>query len=301
MTGFLEALGKKAAERWLAVLVLPGALWVATAWVAVRLGHRDALRPRVAGDRVTEWAKDAHSTGLVVAVLAAALLGSAAAGLAASGVGWIVRRAWMARGRRPPARWAVARRRRRWHRAAGRVDALVAEAVQAAGSAEEVAAGPEIADALARRDAIALETPGRPTWIGDRWRAAFIRVRRAYGLDLTIVWPRLWTVLPEQLRTDITTAQLACTSAATLTGWALLYGALAVLWWPAFPIGVTLLGTAVARARMATAALCELVETAADLYGPRLAEQLGSPASGPLTTALGDEISARLRKDPPIA
>ncbi|MEV0382629.1 hypothetical protein [Nonomuraea sp. NPDC050643] len=52
------------------------------------------------------------------------------------------------------------------------------------------------------------------------------------------------------------------------------------------------------RASTATATVCELVETAADLYGTLLAEHLGIPASGPLTTVLGDEISARLRKDP---
>lgn len=143
--------------------------------------------------------------------------------------------------------------------------------------------------------------PDHPTWIGDRWRAGEIRVRRAYGLDLTAVWPRLWTVLPEQLRTDITTAQLACTSAATLTGWACLYGVLVVLWWPALLIGMTLLGTALVRARMATATLCELVETAADLYTPQLAEQLGITVFGRITTIIGDGISVQLRKDPPIA
>ncbi|MGP3962749.1 hypothetical protein ACTWPT_42830 [Nonomuraea sp. 3N208] len=301
MTGFLDALGQKAAEQWLRLIVLPGVLWLATALVAVRLGHRDALRFGPAVDWVTRWAAGPHGTSLVVAVLAATLIGSAAAGLAATGIGGLVRRFWLARGSRSPARWAVAWRRWRWERAARRADALVAQAIQAAGAAEEVVAGPEIADALARRDAIALEAPARPSWIGDRWRASIVRVRRAYGLDLTVVWPRLWTVLPEQLRADIATAQAACASAATLTGWAVLYGALCVLWWPALLIGAVLLGTGVVRARTATATLCELVETAADLYGTVLAEHLGTPASGPLTAVLGNEISARLRKDPPPA
>ena len=125
-----------------------------------------------------------------------------------------------------------------------------------------------------------------------------MRVHRAYGLDLTVVWPRLWTVLPDHLRTDISTAQLAYTSASTLTGWAVLYGALGALWWPALPIGVVLAGVGVLRARTASATVSDLVETAADLYSPTLAEQLRSPASGPFIAALGHEISDRLRKDP---
>ncbi|HVV18671.1 MAG TPA: hypothetical protein VHF06_04500 [Pseudonocardiaceae bacterium] len=300
MTGFLEALGKKAAEQWLALLVLPGALWLAAALVAARLGQHNALRPQVLGDWVTQWAKGTHSTGVVVVGLAGTAVGSAAVGLAATGIGGLVRRSWLARGRRLPFRWLVAWRRWRWWRATRRVDELVVQAIQAAGTAEEVVTGPEIADALARRDAVALEVPDRPTWIGDRWRAGTVRIRRAYGLDMTVAWPRLWTVLPEQLRTDIATAQLAYTSAAALTGWAVLYGVLGVLWWPALVIGILTLGAGVVRARTATATLCDLVETAADLYGTTLADQLGTPTAVPLSTDLGDEISARLRKDPPI-
>lgn len=276
--------GSEGGHAELTLLVLPGVLWLATAVVATRLGHRDALHAGAVVDWITQWSRGPHTSGLLLAVLAGALLGSAAAGLVATGVGWLLRRCWLTPGRRPPARWLVQGRRRPWQRASRWVDALVA--------------GPAIAEALARRDAIALEIPERPTWIGDRWRAGVVRVRRAYGLDLTIVWPRLWTVLPEHLRTDISAAQLAYTATSTLTGWALLYGALGALWWPALLIGVALTGVGVLRARTAGATVCERVETAADLYGPALAEQLRIPASGPLTTALGQEISDRLRKDP---
>ncbi|WP_433723744.1 hypothetical protein ACQP2Y_01170 [Actinoplanes sp. CA-051413] len=299
MTGFLEALGKKAAERWLVLLVLPGVLWLATALVAVHLGHRNALHPGVVVDWISRWTKVPHPSGLLVAILTGTLVGSAAAGLVATGVGWVLRRAWLTSGRRRPARWLVEWRRARWRRESGRVEVLVAEAIGAAGASSEVVTGPAIAEALARRDAIALEVPDRPTWVGDRWRAATVRVRRAYGLDLTVVWPRLWTVLPEQLRTDIAAAQLAYTSAAALTGWAVLYAALGVTWWPALLIGVVVAGAGVFRARTATATVCDLVETAADLYGPALAEQLRMTVSGALTTDIGDEISVRLRKDPP--
>jgi hypothetical protein len=301
VTGFLDALGKKAAEQWLSLLVLPGMLWLSTAFVATRLGHRDALRFPVVGEWITRWAKETHTSGLVVAIVAGLLIGSAAAGLAATGMGAAARRLWLVRGRRPPSRWLVVWRRWRWQRSNRRVDAAVVDAVRAAGAAEEIVTGPEVADALARRDAISLEFPGRPTWIGDRWRSGTLRVQRAYGLDMTVVWPRLWTVAPEHLRTDIAAAQSAYVSAANLTGWAVLYGALGILWWPALLMSAALFGTGLVRARTATTTLCDLVETAADLYGATLADQLGKPVSGTFTTAIGDEISAHLRKDPPRA
>src|SRR5690349_154801 len=142
VTGFLEALGKKAAERWLVLLVLPGVLWLATALVAVHLGHRNALHPGVVVDWISRWTKVPHPSGLLVAILAGTLVGSAAAGLVATGVGWVLRRAWLTSGRRRPARWLVEWRRARWRRESRRVEVLVAEAIAAAGTASEVVTGP---------------------------------------------------------------------------------------------------------------------------------------------------------------
>jgi hypothetical protein len=191
------------------------------------------------------------------------------------------------------------------------VDALVIEAVRtstrtAARSVDggatappgTVTGGPAPAEALARRDAISLEFPDRPTWIGDRWRANTLRIYRAYGLDMSVVWPRLWSVLPETLRADLATAQSAYTNAGTLVGWAALYGALGIWWWPALLIGGAALTAGALRSRTATATLCLLVETAADLHSHTLAEQLHMPCPGPVTPVLGNDISASLRKDP---
>ncbi|MBM7053936.1 hypothetical protein [Streptomyces durocortorensis] len=102
-----------------------------------------------------------------------------------------------------------------------------------------------------------------------------MRVYGRYGLDLEPTWPRLWALLPETLRADVISARQAYDSAARLAGWALLYAALAVLWWPSALAGAAVLVTAVARARDAASLLATLVETAVDLHLTDLAERLG--------------------------
>jgi hypothetical protein len=308
VSGFLNELGKKIAERWLTLLVLPGLLWVATALLATQLGWRHALDPHTAADGITGWANKSHSPGLIVLVLVGLFIASAAAGLTATALGALVRRLWMVRGRWRPARWLVRWRQHRWHTADNTVTSLVADAIRAttppatddtAATPAVVVTGPAVAEALARRDAISLEYPDRPTWISDRWRANTIRIHRAYGLDITVAWPRLWAVLPEPLRTDLATAQSSYTAASTQIGWAILYGILGVCWWPALLIGAATLTTGTLHARTATTTLCLLVETATDLHSHTLAEQLHIPSPGPFTTDLGNHINNLLRKDQP--
>lgn len=47
-----------------------------------------------------------------------------------------------------------------------------------------------VAEAAARRNAVALMPPRRPTWTGDRLLAPGVRIDAQYGLDLPSLWPR---------------------------------------------------------------------------------------------------------------
>ncbi|GGM94603.1 hypothetical protein GCM10011609_35100 [Lentzea pudingi] len=286
MTAFLETLGKRVAERWLELILLPGVFWVAVAILAWK---------RVFNTRALT---DLIATKPSPTVVAALLIAASAAGLVATGLGTTTRRLALLRGHWWPARVLTTLRRWRWRRADRKVTAAVAAAVRAAPpNTATVITGPQVADRLARRDAVALEPPERPTWTADQWRALSVRVHRAYGLELTLTWPRLWSVLPEHLRITIATAQNSYVVASTLSGWALLYGVLGVRWWPALPIALAVLVVSLVRTRAATATLCALVESAADLHGRDLAIQLGLEPSGPLSISDGEEISGRLRKD----
>jgi hypothetical protein len=295
VNGLLDALGKKVADRWLTTLLLPGLLWVCTAALAWQLGWEHALDPRAAQPLFRRF-DGTHPAGQTVAMAIGAMIAAVGAGITAAGVAAVVRGIRPAAVRSAPARRLRDARLRRWERARRSAEQL--EAAELGTAVGSVAAGPEIAVARARQFAIGLEQPEHATWVGDRLRANAMRVHRAYGLDVTRVWPRLWVILPDSARTDIAAAQGSYAAAEVLVGWAVLYAVLGVVWGPALLIAAVVLVVASVRARAATEVLCQLVEAAVDLYGPALAEQLRIPCEGTLTPAVGAKIDEILRKEP---
>lgn len=253
MTAFLEALGGKLAERWLALLLVPGALLMVVAAAGARLGHAHwndiglllSWLNRLSGEPAM------RSTGTLILVLVGLLAASAGLGLAAAlgrGIERAVLGTWPTRA------------------------------------------------ANARRNRISLARPAHPFWLGDRIAAVDTRVWETYRLDLTSAWPRLWLTLPEDVRTEITTARARLADATRLVAWAVGYVAVGVVWWPSLVAGVVTAATAWRRARVAGVTYAELTESTVDLHGRRLAEGLGLPCPGPLTKAIGEEITTLLRK-----
>jgi hypothetical protein len=293
MNAFLEQLGARIADRWLVNLLLPGLFWLCCAAVAAQLGWAHALDP-VAARPLVRWLAGQRSAAQVLLLVAGVAAGSAVVGLAASGLATMLRRAWTMPGRTAPARWLRQWRRRRWD-AADRVVVryrrdLLATVVGAATVA------PDYGAALARRDSIGREPPERPTWIGDRWLATGIRIHRAYGLDLTVVWPRLWAVLPDTVRADVGAVHLAYQESSAVVSWAICYGVVGLFWGPALIIAAVLAVIGVLRAREATAHLCELVESSCDLYRHALAERLRVPDPGGNVREIGRQLTAQLRR-----
>lgn len=308
MTAFLAEVGTKLADRWAAALVVPGLLFLAAIALAVRLGQGNALNAAAlqAAANAVAAAPASHSTGAVLVSAAGVLAASVAIALLASVLGSVVEYAWLLPGNWPPGRFLRARRTRRWLSADDLVRA--AENAAFAGPASDAAAdppsglpdaGPSLADAIATRDAISLVDAGRPTWAADRLRSLHQRVWRAYQLDLTVAWPRLWALASAQLRADVTAASDSYVSAFRLLGWGLLYLVLAPWWWPSALIAVVTVAVGWVRVRSATEALASLVETTVDLGGRDLALSLGLECDGPLEAATGRKITARLRKDQP--
>ncbi|MFF4508995.1 hypothetical protein [Streptomyces sp. NPDC001401] len=302
MTAFLAQIGTKLADRWVNALLLPGLLWTALLATALHLGQS---QPFAAG-RLAAWIDQlasrpaAHAPATAVLAVGAVLLTAAGVGLLAGALGGWVERLWVLPADLPLAGWLLRRRQQRWDRATVRLKAAILQAAQPArhDGAPDLAAA-RVRACQRRRARLGPARPAWPTWVGDRFARTATRAAEVNGLhDLTLVWPRLWAVLPGELRGDITAARTAYAASARLAAWGLLYTVLAAAWWPAALIGPAVLTTALPRARATANVLADLIETAADVHITNLADRLGIPATPP-TADTGHAITARLLPVPP--
>ncbi|WP_141575738.1 hypothetical protein [Actinomadura sp. WMMA1423] len=310
MSGFLNELGKKLAERWLSLLVLPGALYLAVATTAYTLGWAHAGDLHRLITILTTWAKTPPATtvGGQVVLVAGVLAASAAVGLAAQALGSVTERLALAAGwqawwrpLRGLAEKRVTSRRNDWNSAHSDYHRLYDQARQAhqAGTQPNPNQREQRHAAYRALTRIALEEPERPTWTGDRIHAVTLRLRRDLNLDLPTVWPSLWLHLPDTTRTEITTARQALTTATTLTGWALLYAPLTWWWWPAALIAAGTALTAWRRTRTTTDIYARLLEATARLHTRTLSEHLGIDTTDATLPALGNTLTHHLHTQLP--
>jgi hypothetical protein len=304
MNPLLTTLGNKLAERWLNLLVLPGALFLGVAAAGTHLGHShwyDAGRLREALDDLAAR-PSADRPGTAALLVAAALLLAAAASLAAQFLGAGIERLWLRTARDPLSRLLVERRRRRWRRRETLRREAYAQAA-ATRSRDALRIPPrQLADIQARtaaRDRVALLEPTRPTWYGDRMQATAERVDAAYGVDLAALWPGLWLILAEPAQRQVQQARDSFTAAARLAAWSTGYAALALWWWPAALLAVGCGAVARVRARDAVSALASLIEAAVDVHGRELAVRMGlleAESHGRLEPETGEDVSELFRK-----
>lgn len=310
MNPLLATLGGKLTERWLNLLVLPGALFLAATAVGATLGHRhwndlDGLRTTLedlAARPVLEH------TGTAALLIALVLLTATAASLAAQFLGGVIEQYWLRFARDPLSHALVDRRRRTWGRREQELDAAypITRTDADADDGDGDAVLPTPARPLARiqaltdaRNRVALREPTRPTWYGDRMQATADRVEAAYGVDLAALWPRLWLILPEPAVRHIQSAHDSFSAAARLAAWAVGYALLACWWWPAALVAVGCAAVARSRARGALAALAGLIEAAVDVHGRELAGRvglIGVDSTGLLDHETGDRMSELFRK-----
>ena len=293
MNGFLAELGKKLAERWVTLLVLPGLLFTAVATAAVTLRHRHwadlGALGRLTGRLVTLGTGAPDGLTRTVLLLVALLLAAYASGLLARALATPVELAFA--GRWPPIAHrlntaCVRRRHNAW-----------AELNQKCERARAARDPHELGELIRRRNRIGLIEPKHATWIGDRLSAPAIRVRQEYGLDLAFSWPRLWFVLPETTREPLAEGRQRLDDATALGGWAILYLALGALWWPAAILAIGLGLVSWRRSRVAADVYAELVEAAVDVHlddlWTRFADDQGIRLTRP---RWGQQLTERFRK-----
>lgn len=307
MGGLLGELGKKLAERWLTLLVLPGALYLAVAAAGHTLGQSAALDVGRLSHAISDAARAPQVTtvGGQVVLLAAVLAGAAVAGLAAQSLGSLVERVVLAGG------WCawpwpfgelaerhVARRQRRWDAARAEYEAL-----RFRERAPRPADRPKPRErhrAAHKCERISVERPERPTWSGDRIHAAAVRLDRDAYVNLLSLWPHLWLVLPEEVRGEIGRARAALMRAAVLGGWALLYLPLAGWWWPAVPLAATLVVISARRLRTASDTYATLLEASVRLHLTDLADKMRIEEQ-PMGPLLGGAVMRRLSSPAPVS
>ena len=138
------------------------------------------------------------------------------------------------------------------------------------------------------------------TRLGNVLRASENLPNSKYGLDAVVCWPRLWLVLSEASRAEISAARATLDSA--VHAW--MFGVLFISWtivgfvpgptpsspWMIWPVAVGLLAAALAyhSAIIAAEVYGDLIESAYDLYRFSLYEQLRFPSP----TATTDEAAA---------
>jgi hypothetical protein len=290
VNAFLTEFGKNLAGRWAAALALPAAVFVAVMVVAGVLGPSHALDIVLLRTRVMTM-----SAGPALVWTAAGFLtATAVVGLAVTALGDVVIAAWGATGiglGRP----FTALRHRRWQRAVAKVDTAVTAVLADPDNRQAKA---KARRAVLRRDAISEIEPNCPTWAGDRLRAVADRVLRGTGLDLTTTWPRLWLVLPDAARAEVSAVQERCASAARTPVWGLAYLVVGVYWWPALVPGLWLLAVSRRRTRRSVGVYADLVESSVDLHSRDVADRLGFGLTGRLTPEIGAQVTEALQKHP---
>ncbi|MGW4905026.1 hypothetical protein [Streptomyces sp. NPDC004270] len=244
-----------------------------------------------------------------IVLLAAILAGAAATGLAAQCLGSLIERGSLAAG------WAawpwpfgelaenrVARRRRRWDALRAEYEALLIQ--ERAPRLADRPGSLERHRAARRCERVSVERPERPTWSGDRIHAAVIRLDRDAHVSLLTVWPHLWLVLSEEIRSEIGRARTGLTRAAILGGWGLLYLPLSWWWWPAAPLAATLVVISARRLRTASDTYATLLEASVRLHLTDLADKLRieeQPMGPPLGGAVMRQLTSPVPTSGPVS
>ncbi|MEU2235800.1 hypothetical protein [Streptomyces vietnamensis] len=298
MGRFFDALAAKLAERWAAYLVLPGLLFTSCAVFGLQAGHQHALDRTTFTKAVSDLtaAITRQDVGTQVILACAVLLVATGVGLVVQALAGGTRAIWLGQWPWPLRQRQSSRRRVRWHRLVLHRRELEQAHPRATRTWEQQQA---INRAAHRINQLAPAEPDRPTWMGDRINSVERIALDRYGLDLPFAWPRLWLVIPDIARTEITTAHAAFVAAVATGTWAWPYALLAVFWWPAALIGTAIMLTGWARARSAVSDLSTLSEAAVDVHARKLAVELGvsgPESTGPLTLDEGERITAVCRK-----
>jgi hypothetical protein len=266
---FLEGFSGNLADEWIKTLFTPAFVF----WLG---GGLAALQQHGWNAAVAEFQKLQEPLPLVLGILV--LLTVAASGFVVQQFDFTVLRllegywpGWL----NPLAGCLVKGQRRRFKR--------IDQQLQALNRRGLVTLTPQEREAYIQADLDLGEFPelGRllPTRLGNILRAAEDHCAAKYGLDAIICWPRLWLLLPEATKTELSQARQQLNGTVRIWVWGMLF----LIWAPLFGVWWPLLlglGTAWLAHRwliQAARVYGDLIEAAFDLYRLQLYQAVRWP------------------------
>lgn len=226
---FVEGVGGKLAEQWVATLLTPAfAFWAGglAAW-GYRHGWASLQTPFTA-----------LSEPLQIALLVALFFGVTTSAFVVQRFDLMALRSlegywprWF-----PPRQPLLWWQKKQYEKSRQQWQALMGKREQQALTARE-------SERLARLDEWLIRMPRRPeqllpTRLGNLLRAAELRPEYKYGLDTVICWSRLWLLLPDAVKKDLQEARADLNTAARTWLWGLLFMVWTPWAWWATPIGI---------------------------------------------------------------
>jgi len=121
------------------------------------------------------------------------------------------------------------------------------------------------------------EAQRMPTRLGNLLRALELRPQEKYGLDIFVCWPRLWLILPDNVKKEIMIARDHLDTTARIWMWGLLF----LVWTPftawVIPISIIVMFFAHHWMLQTASIYGQLVESSFDLYRSYLYQELRWP------------------------
>ncbi|MGB5713665.1 MAG: hypothetical protein WBM44_22480 [Waterburya sp.] len=294
-TKFLESLGNKLAERWLSTILTPAFIF----WA----GGIGAWIWRYGWFSIETWFNQ-QSQALQITLLISILLGVLISALVVGRCELVVLRlleGYWPRWLRKLQRFCAKNQQKKKERVEQKFQQLMAlrEARNQPLTTEEM-------EESTRLDVLLHYYPIHvimPTQLGNILRAAEERPKNQYGLDPFICWPRLWLLLPDSVKVELTEARIILNTGARIWLWSVLFFLWSPLaWWATF---ASILSAYLAYRWMLNAAMIygDLLESAFDLYRIELYKSLRwpLPTSPQDERELGEQLTAYLWKRPGIS
>jgi hypothetical protein len=116
-----------------------------------------------------------------------------------------------------------------------------------------------------------------PTTLGNILRAAELRPRNKYGLDMAVCWPRLWLLLSNDVKKELSDARTAIDAAIRLITWSMLFLIWSFWAWWAIVIALIIIIFAYRWTISIAKVYADLIDSTYDLYRNLLYSSLRWP------------------------